>query len=606
MDKIVAEAGSGEPQVPVIHKLGRIMAQLLNRLRQDLRYSDVKLTFYAALAGIAAGICVRIMSAVVSVLHHLIFQVSSFTGVSGALRIEPFRVFLGPALGGIAVSLSILAHAHWRKRTIIDPIEANALHGGRMSLVDSLILAGHNILSNGVGASVGLEAGYSQIGAGFASRFGQFAHLRRAELRTMVGCGVAGAIAAAFDAPLAGAAYAFELVIGVYTIAALAPVAIAAFMGNIVAQALNHPAFVVAIDVRNIASLDYPLAMLLGVACALAGIGLMRLVGFVEQAMRRTGLHAVFRPVLGGCIVGGLGQFSPQILSAGHGALHILSHINQSWQLLLVIFLLKSLASAVSIGSGFRGGLFFASLFLGGVLGKLYALGLGGLGFAPDESLSLFIIIGMSALAAAVIGAPLTMVLLALEVTGSGNITGISMLAVAAASLTARAFFGYSFATWRFHLRGETIRSPQDVGWIRSLTVESLMRRDVPVAPHTMVLSPFRQLYPLGAHRHVIATDHDQLYAGLIDVAQAHSADLDELADVLIIADLAELPHICLYPDMNAREAAMVFEAANADVLAVVAARDNAAVIGMVSQAYMMRRYAYELERNRREALGEA
>ena len=139
MSKIVSEAGSGEPEVSVIHRLGRVKARLLNRLREDLRYSDVKLTLYAALAGTAAGICVRIMSALVSVLHHMIFKVSSFTGVSGALAIEPVRVLLGPALGGIAVSLSILAHAHWRKRTIIDPIEANALHGGRMSLVDSLI-----------------------------------------------------------------------------------------------------------------------------------------------------------------------------------------------------------------------------------------------------------------------------------------------------------------------------------------------------------------------------------------------------------------------------------------------------------------------------------
>jgi chloride channel protein, CIC family len=582
-----------------------VLVFLWKNLHEKLHYSDFKLALYAAIAGMAAGTCVSMMSALVRFLHHLIFHVNAFTGVSGALAIDPIRIFLGPALGGIAVSFSILLHMRWRKRTVIDPIEANALHGGRMSLVDSLILAGHNILSNGVGASVGLEAGYSQIGAGLASRFGQYLQLRRADVRTMVGCGVAGAIAAAFDAPLAGAAYAFELVIGVYTISALAPVAIAAFIGNLAAQSLGHPPFVVAIDVRMISAGDYPLAVILGIICAGAGIGLMQLVTLIEKIMHHSRFPAMLRPVLGGTCVGLLGQFSPQILSAGHGALHILSHISQSWPLLLGIFLLKSLASAVSIGTGFRGGLFFASLFLGGVLGKLYALGLNGVGFAPDESLSLFIIIGMSALAAAVIGAPLTMILLALEVTGSETITGIVMLAVSAAALTARTFFGYSFATWRFHLRGETIRSPQDIGWIRSLTVESLMRRDVPLVVQTMVLRAFRLLYPLGAHRHVIATDHDQLYAGLIDVAQAHSVDLDELADVLIMADLAELPHTRLYAEMNAREASMVFETANTDVLAVVASRDHATVIGMVSQAYMMRRYAYELERNRREALGE-
>ena len=575
------------------------------KLRSQFQYSDFKLTFYAALAGMMAGFFVSVMSGIVRVLHHIIFNVSSFTGVSGAVAIDPLRVFLGPALGGIFVGLTILAHSRWRKRAIIDPIEANALHGGRMSFTDSLILAFHNVLSNGVGASIGLEAGYSQIGAGFASRFGQYIQLRRADLRILVGCGAAGAIGAAFDAPLAGAAYAFELVVGVYTIGALAPVAIAAFMGNIIAQMLDHPSFVVAINVQNVSLPNYPLAIALGGLCALAGIGLMRLVTFVETAVRQPWLPPVLRPVLGGCVVGSLGQISPQILSAGHGALHILSHISQSWQILLLIFFLKSLASAVSIGTGFRGGLFFASLFLGGLLGKLYALGLGGLGFAPDETLSLFIIAGMSGLAAAIIGAPLTMILLALEVTGSSNITGIILLTVVTSSLTARAFFGYSFATWRFHLRGETIRSPQDVSWIRSLTIASLMRRDVPMITHNVVLSSFRQTYPLGSHRHVVATDEALHYTGLVDVAQAHSADLDELADILIMDDLAEMRTAILLPEMNARDAAVVFEQANAEVLVVVADKYDPSVIGMVSQAYMMRRYAHELERFRRDALGE-
>jgi len=255
-----------------VHRMWLSVVKRIDTLRGQLQYSDFKLTLYAALTGMTAGVFVSMMSALVRVLHHLIFQVNSFTGVSGAVFIAPARVFLGPALGGIAVALSIMAQTRWQKRSIIDPIEANALHGGRMSLVDSLILAGHNVLSNGVGASIGLEAGYSQIGAGFASRFGQYIHLRRADLRTLVGCGAAGAIAAAFDAPLAGAAYAFELVIGVYTIAALAPVAIAAFMGNIIAQALGHPGFVVAINVQNISPADYPLALGLGIFARLRAL----------------------------------------------------------------------------------------------------------------------------------------------------------------------------------------------------------------------------------------------------------------------------------------------------------------------------------------------
>ena len=111
---------------------------------------------------------------------------------------------------------------------MVDPIEANALHGGRLSLNDSLIIAAQNLISNGFGASVGLEAGYTQLASGLASKIGLSLQLRRSDLRILVGCGAAGAIAAAFNAPLTGSFYAFELIIGSYTILSLAPVVVSA------------------------------------------------------------------------------------------------------------------------------------------------------------------------------------------------------------------------------------------------------------------------------------------------------------------------------------------------------------------------------------------
>ncbi len=568
--------------------------------------SEFRITLIAMVAGGIAGLCVSVMSQIVLFAHHVIFLVSSNTDISGTQAITPLRTFLGPALGGIVFGLSLLLQSKWRPRLPVDPIEANALHGGRMSVRDSLAVAGQNLISNGCGASVGLEAGYTQIGAGFASNIGRYFEMRRSDLRILVGCGAAGAIAAAFDAPLAGAAYAFELVIGVYTIPALAPVAVAAFMGDMVAKGLSHPPFVVAVSIQNIGFSNYPLAVVLGALSALVGIVLMRLVTFVEQSVRQRWLPPLARPILGGCAVGSFGLYSTQVLSAGHGALHLLRDIPQTALVLGTILVLKCFASAVCIGTGFRGGLFFASLFIGGLLGKLFAIGLASIGYMPDEAMSLFIVTGMASLAAAVIGAPLTMIVLALEVTGVLSLTGVVMLSVLVASLTTREFFGYSFATWRFHLRGESIRSAQDIGWIRSLTVDTLMWRDVPMAARAMRLGDFRMAFPLGSFRQVVALDEDQTYAGLIDVARAHGSELDELSDVLVVDDLTTLANQKLLPKMTAREAADAFDVANTDLLAVVESQDQPKVIGLLSEAYMLRRYAAELERSRREALGEA
>ena len=138
------------------------------------------------------------------------------------------------------IGLIGLAVVRYHPRRAVDPIEANALYGGRMSLNDSLIVVLQTILSNGVGASVGLEAGYTQIGSALASRFGRMFRVRRNDLRLLVGCGAAAAIAGAFNAPLTGAFYAFELVIGTYSLGTFAPVAVASIVAVAVVNALGN------------------------------------------------------------------------------------------------------------------------------------------------------------------------------------------------------------------------------------------------------------------------------------------------------------------------------------------------------------------------------
>ncbi|MBV9754727.1 MAG: chloride channel protein, partial [Hyphomicrobiales bacterium] len=318
-----------------------------DHLRALVRTSEVWLTALAAVAGGLAGAMVCGMSYIVVVAHRLIFHVNSHTGVSGAPSLPFLSSLLAPAVGGALLGAVLWAYSQWRERIPVDPIEANALHGGKLSLTDSFIVAVQNVISNGFGASIGLEAGYTQIGSGAASRLGQFFGLRRNDLRTLVGCGAAGAIAAAFDAPLAASAYAFELIIGLYTIATLAPVAVAAFMGTLVARVLWQPAFVVAIAVPTVDLRHYPFMLLLGIVCAGAGILIMRVVTLVEQAMRQAWIPSWLRPTLGGVVLGILAQVTGQVLSAGHGALQIAIRTEQTLAFLALVVVLKSLASAV-------------------------------------------------------------------------------------------------------------------------------------------------------------------------------------------------------------------------------------------------------------------
>jgi len=327
-----------------------------------------------ALAGALAGMVTAAMSYGVDLLHSAFFGLALNQSLSGIPSLDAVRALLVPSLGGVALGVASAFVTARRPNREIDPIEANALHGGRMSLVGSLFVAAQTVWSSGVGASVGLEAGYTQLASGIASRFGRAFRLRRSDMRILVGCGAAGGIAGAFSAPLAGAFYAFELVIGNYSVANLAPVAIAALIGYLVAGRLSpaHLGIVVP-QIGTIANLDLVVAALLGLAAALFGILLMRGVSLCEILLMRLTRHQALRAGIGGLAVGIMALVTPQVMSSGHGALHLSGMLDLSLRGVMTILALKALASMISLGAGFRGGLFFASLLLGALGGQLFA-----------------------------------------------------------------------------------------------------------------------------------------------------------------------------------------------------------------------------------------
>ena len=209
------------------------------RLRAFVRAHETSLVVLAAMIGTIGGLVVLAMSVAVAALHALLFNISITERLSSQPSIETLRAVLVPSLGGLLLGVALLLLLRWRPAREIDPIEANALHGGRMSFRGSVIVALQTTWSSGVGASVGLEAGYTQLASGLAASLGRGFHLRRADQRIMVGCGAAAAISGAFGAPLAGAFYAFELVIGGYTSASLTPVGVAAVAGYFVTHGFD-------------------------------------------------------------------------------------------------------------------------------------------------------------------------------------------------------------------------------------------------------------------------------------------------------------------------------------------------------------------------------
>jgi CIC family chloride channel protein len=573
-----------------------------HRLRAIVRARESSIIVLALLVGALAGLVIAAMGALVALMHVIFFGLDLGERLSGQVSLNPLYAFFTPCIGGLLFGLAT-AYVTRRRGTEVDPIEANALHGGRMSMRGSLIVAAQTVWSSGIGASVGLEAGYTQLASGIASAIGRAFRLRRNDLRVLVGCGAAGAIAGAFGAPLGGAFYGFELIIGSYSIASLAPVGMAAMLGYLTAQIFTPDRLgIEAGAVSGLAVHDVAIAGGVGLLAAIFGIALMRGVAACELLFSRLRVRSALRPMVGGALVGLLAIISPQVMSSGHGALHLTGLFKLPTAHLASILLLKTLASIISLGCGFRGGLFFASLLLGALSGQLFAVGLNAAWPSLQADPDAYAIIGMGALSVSVIGGPLTMTFIALETTGDLWLTTAVLIAVIISMQVTREFFGYSFATWRFHLRGETIRSAADIGWIRDLTVGQMMRADVRTTPTESPVAVFREAFPLGSTSQVIAIDQDGRYAGMVIVAEAHAPETP--ATALVCDMLHHVDHMLL-PEMTVREAIAAFERFEAEALAVVDGAEHRHVIGLLSEAHALRRYSDASERRRGELLGE-
>ncbi|MDA9426449.1 chloride channel protein [Bradyrhizobium sp. CCBAU 53380] len=570
-------------------------------LRNFVRNRETGLVLVAIVVGLLSGVLVAAISSLSQISHALLFDIPFDAHLSATGVISWQRTLLIPSIGGLILALIGVYFARRVKgQQLADAIEANALYGGRVSFRGSLLISIQTLLSNGFGGSVGLEAGYTQICSMFGSHVGQRLAARRNDMRLLVACGAAGAISAAFSAPLAGAFYAFEVVLGAYTSAALVPVIASAVTAWLVARRLTHQSFLMVPGFPSPMSVEMiGQTVLIGIICAFVSILVMLAVAFSERCFQRITLFRGFmRPILGGLLLGCLALLTPTVLGAGHGAMQILLVSNPTWLLLATTIVFKILASAISLGSGFRGGLFFASLLLGALIGQLYSIVLTG----PLPTLALqpgtAAIAALAALGTGVLGAPFSMVCLALEITGDFSVTVGAVVASSVCALIVRELFGYSFATWRFHLRGEVIRGPQDIGWVRQMSAASLMRTDFETAPTTMPIGEAQKLFSPAQVRQVVLRDPNGIYAGIVAAATLHSvANQDDEP----LGSLAQQQDECLLPTTSVREILKAFERSEADVLAVVDRADHRATIGTLSESHVLRTYGEELERRNQE-----
>ena len=388
-----------------------------------------------------------------------------------------WHVLLAPTLGGLAIGLIVhFVLPERRNRGVADVIEAGALYHGRMPFkagVGATLVAAASI---GVGASTGREGPVVLLGATLAGSISKALSLGRSTALTLLGCGVASAVAASFNAPIAGVFFALEVVVGSYALAAFAPVVIASVTGTVVARIHigDFPAFIVP-EFGIVSFLEFPAFILLGLVSAAVAGAFMWSTMLTEDMIKRSPAPPWTRPMFGGFAVGVIAIFFPQVLGVGYEATDLALTTSLSLWLLIALVIAKTAATAISIGCGFAGGVFSPSLFIGAMVGGAFGIIAGGVFPEYASSPSAYSIIGMGAVTAAVLGAPISTILIVFEITGDYGVTIAVMIAVAVATVVIQKIPGKSFFHWQLERRGVDIHRDRLHDLLRTITARETM-----------------------------------------------------------------------------------------------------------------------------------
>ena len=332
-------------------------------------------------------------------------------------------------------------------------------------------------------------------------------------------------------------------------------------------------------------STDYLLFCALGLAAAGVGVGVMRAATTVEGLFRWAAIPLWLRPALGGLAVAGLGLFHPEVLGSGHGELNTLLTTHLTLGLMLALLLAKTLASAISIGCGFRGGLFSASLLIGGFLGSAFWLVCFHF-FPADVAVnSAYAVVGIGAVAASVVGAPMTMILLVFETTSDYTVTLGVALAVIIATVGTRRWFGYSFSTWQFHLKGVGLKGAYDIGRMYDLTVRRVLDRDILRVEGATKLAELPALFRGRREPIAFVQQPDETLIGLIDAAEVNAKLGEPGAAEATAESLAHRPAKLLTQQDRLSTALAVLEGGEFDCAPVVMSPTDPRLIGCVHES---------------------
>ncbi len=508
------------------------------------------------------------------------------------------KVF-APAAGGLLVGPIVYYFAREAKgHGVPEVMEAIVLRGGsiRPRVMIAKVIA--SAVSIGSGGSVGREGPIVQIGSALGSTIGQFLKVTGAQLRTLVACGAAAGIAGTFNAPIAGALFSMEVILGDFGITQFSPIVVSSVSATVVSRHFlgNFPAFVIP-KYEMVSVFEMIPYTLLGFIAGFAALFFIYILYKTEDLFENLKFPEMFKPVIGGVLIGLAALKFPHILGVGYDTITLSLMAKLSWYFLLFLVALKIFATSVTIGSGGSGGVFAPSLFIGSSLGGFLGTVAHRLFPTLTATPGAYALVGMGAVAAGAMHAPITAIVIIFELTNNYTIILPLMVTCIISVLLTTRLKKDSIYSLKLSRRGLDLSKGQEINILKSLKVSQVMKGEF---EKVFANTSFRELMDLtvkSPHPNFFIVNQDDMLLGVLSINDLRSViyDSENLEPLLVAYDIMSPINKIFTPNDTLDIVMNSFGELNIDELPVVNNLNEKKIIGIVSKNDVINIYNREV-----------
>jgi len=569
---------------------GRWLVPLL-KLRlwvtEHLRPGYLQITlFWAGVIGVlgaSASVAFRYLTGIVQ---------SMLTGQNNGLvetftNLKPWQALMVPTAGGVLAGVTLYFGARLKSRTksSTDYMEAIVIGDGIVSSRQSLVKSLSALFTISSGGSIGREGPLVQLSAMVASLIGRMQHKNAVQLRLLVACGAAAGIASAYNAPIAGALFVGEVILGSVAMETFGPLVFSSVVATLTVHAfLGSDALYSIPPVQMRSNWEILPFLMLGVVAGLFASGFLRLLKASERLFAWLHLPVIGRLALGGLCVGVLAIFRPEVCGNGYSIATGVLRGEWVWWVLLIILGCKLIATAASFGSGAVGGVFTPTLFVGACIGSLYAQ-LVQLAWPEPLSISSFAVVGMGAMLAATTHAPIMAIIMLFELTLDYQIILPLMLACVVGHYTSLAFDKASIYAESFERKGAGDFNRRLAG----LRVADLMRRNPPVVGENARFVDIAQNFITHRFNYLYVVSDEGKLLGAISLHDIKNyLNEPDLAQIIIARDLVREGFPTINRTETLAEALQRFAHHDGERLPVTDSTENSHLEGSISKTDLL------------------